>query len=1199
MSELEKKLEDVLRKNLAELKKTRLKLESLERMHNEPIAIIGLSCRLPGGANDPENYWKLLVTGKDGISEVPKDRWNIDEYYDPDSDAPGKIITRNGGFIDNVDLFDPEFFRISHREAGAMDPQQRVLLEVVWEAIERAAIAPSSLENSLTGVFIGASYDDHAALIQMSSVDMLGPYSALSISLSALNGRISYTLGLLGPSMTVDTACSSSLVSLHLACNSLQRGECNLAIAGGIYLILSPTLFIILSRAKMLAPDGHCKTFDISADGYARGEGAGILILKRLSDAERDHDNILAIIRSSSVNQDGPSSGLTVPNRVAQAKLIEKALADAKLNPTDISYVEAHGTGTELGDPIEVGAIKDVYGKGRSLENPLFLGSVKSNIGHLEGAAGVAGIIKVILSLNNEIIPPNLHFHQINPKIDLDAIPAKIITTPTPWKYDVARVRRAGISSFGFTGTNAHVIIEEPPKFKPEKSNVDERPLHILTLSAKSDIALSSKVENIQRILNSTDYSLADICYTLNTGRNHEKYRIAIIAKDINELKLKLKSDEYYKGEAKEKNALEINFKDNVGKLLNELAKGYVKGAVVDWKKFDASYTRQKLQLPTYPFQRKKFDIIGIQQSHRDKRPEENREFMFVDSWEQYNVEKSSLPDKLGHWLILGDGEVSSKIIDIVNHHGGSCRIISLVDHPKTKDEFLALLKAEHFNGILHISSAGDHDELSLDNLRNAQVISTEALLNLTQALLTIEESLRIPLFVMSSTNVLYSAMQGLFKTIATEHPDLDIKLSYLDSHCDEKLILKALFNNDNETLFKIEGLKCYVPRLSKLKIAENGKLNIHADSTYLITGGLGGLGLTLAKWLTENAAGRLVLTGRKEPDRNLYKNLEQSGTEIIYEKIDISDETSVKELLERLSVSDKPLKGIFHLAGVLDDATFLEQDWKRFENVFAAKVYGSYYLHHYAKELDYFVLFSSLASTLGSPGQANYASACAFIDGLCEYRKLKGLPAHSLSWGPWSEVGMAKNLVSRHARVGMFGIKPEDGIRALEQALLLNQAHITIANMDWKKYINHLIKPLPWLKYFGGHITSTQKYSTPQEIKDYVVKAVRDVFATPDSQEIDDHLGFFDMGMDSLMAVELRNRLQIILGKEAFLDSVTLFSYPTIDAICKHLVQLMHLDNAEASLKSVNDISKDMMNDVGEMSMDEVIRKLRGTDNG
>ena len=458
---------------------------------------------------------------------------------------PGRFAERSfeGGFLDEVDTFDAEFFGISPREAQSMDPQHRLVLETAWEALERAGIAPSSLKNSLTGVFIGISGSEYATLLAQGE-DSENPYLASGNALSGAAGRLSYFLGLQGPCFTIDAACASSLVSLHAAAQALRNKECDLAISGGVNIVLSSQAMATLTQAHMISPDGHCKTFDARADGYGRGEGCGIVVLKRLSDALKDQDTILAILKGSSVLQDGASSGLTVPNGLAQERLMRQALENAKADPNQIHYIEAHGTGTSLGDPIEIGSITDVYGEKR--KEPLIIGTVKSNIGHLESAAGVAGVIKTTLILQNEKIPKNLNFETLNPKINLEKIPAIVPTETLPWPR-TETPRLAAVSSFGFTGTIAHAILEEAPKVE-RIINANDRPLHLLTLSAKTDEALQELIRAYLQYPLTDD--LADIAYTANTGRAHFEQRLVVSAKDTAEMLSKLQSGDYLIGQA-------------------------------------------------------------------------------------------------------------------------------------------------------------------------------------------------------------------------------------------------------------------------------------------------------------------------------------------------------------------------------------------------------------------------------------------------------------------------------------------------------------------------------------------------------------------------------------------------------------------------------------------------------------------------
>src|ERR1700722_1503271 len=428
----------------------------------ESFAIVGYALRVPGAA-DADEFWEVLREGRDAISEVPPDRWDVDEYYGPDPDAPGKIVSRRAGFIDDVTGFDASFFGLSKRETMMIDPQHRLLLETSWRAVEHSGTAPSALAKTQTGVFMGLGTHDYLGLIseELSPAE-IEAYVAIGTSSAAGAGRISYGMGLQGPAVSVDTACSSSLVAVHQACQALRYGECDLALVGGANVLLSAKTAMTFSHAHMLAPDGKCKTFDAAADGYVRGEGVGVVIVKRLADAIRDGDRIRAVIRGSAVNQDGASGGLTGPNGVAQQRVITDALAHAGVAAGDVGYLEAHGTGTSLGDPIEVQAAAAAFGKGREDGRPLLIGSVKTNIGHLEAAAGIAGLIKIILSLEHEELPKHLHFQNPSPHIPWDRLPVRVVDESTPWVRD-GRPRIAGISSFGFSGTNSHVIIQEAP----------------------------------------------------------------------------------------------------------------------------------------------------------------------------------------------------------------------------------------------------------------------------------------------------------------------------------------------------------------------------------------------------------------------------------------------------------------------------------------------------------------------------------------------------------------------------------------------------------------------------------------------------------------------------------------------------------------------------------------------------------------
>src|SRR5579863_8209696 len=517
--------------------------EVSREVNAEAIAVIGIGCRFPG-AEDPRAFWTLLHDGVDAIREVPAERFNLDDFFDPDPAAPGKMVTRWGGFIEQVDRFDAHFFGISPREAARMDPQQRLLLEVAWEALEDAGQVREKLAGTATGVFIGISNNDYGR-IQFNDLDRIDAYAGTGNALSIAANRISYVFDFRGPSIAIDTACSSSLVAVHQACASLRNGESTLALAGGVNLILSPAITINFSKAGAMAPDGRCKAFDARADGYVRSEGAGIVVLKPLTKAVADGDPIYAVIRGSAVNQDGRSNGLMAPNPHAQEAVLREAYRRAAVSPGEVQYVEAHGTGTLLGDPIEAKALGAVLAPNRSPQHPCLLGSVKTNLGHLEAAAGIAGLIKVALALQHREIPPSLHFAEPNPHIPFDRLPLRVPRTPEPWPVEVGPAL-AGVSSFGFGGTNAHVVLQEAPPSYSEMRNaqcgteraqteirkVDSTHLstYLLPLSARSPESLRSLAQDYRDFLTRPESaeSMHDICYSASIRRSHHEHRLAV-----------------------------------------------------------------------------------------------------------------------------------------------------------------------------------------------------------------------------------------------------------------------------------------------------------------------------------------------------------------------------------------------------------------------------------------------------------------------------------------------------------------------------------------------------------------------------------------------------------------------------------------------------------------------------------------------
>ena len=1491
-------------------------LASGESIQQEPIAIIGLGCRFPGGAQSPRTYWELLRGGVDAVSEVPADRWNVDALYSP-TVTPGKTSTRWGGFLSAVDQFDADFFDISPREAASMDPQQRLLLEVSWDALEHAGKAPDALAGSQTGVFVGISGQDYARL-QFGLPSGTNAFAGTGNALSIAANRLSYALDLRGPSMAVDTACSSSLVALHAACQSLKQGECDLALAGGVNLILSPDHTITFSQAGMMAADGRCKTFDASADGYVRGEGCGVVVLKRLSEAQRDGDRILAVVRGSAVNQDGRSNGLTAPNGLAQEAVIRRALAVAGVEASEVDYVEAHGTGTALGDPIEVRALAQVFNPGREDgQRPLWVGSAKTNLGHLESAAGIAGVIKVALALHHRQLPASLHFKTPSPHIPWDKIAIKVPTAHQDWTPGPRAQRLAGVSSFGFGGTNAHVILEEAPA-DVTRPSVTERPQHLLALSAKNPAGLRQLIERyVATLASSEPGTLADLCFSTHTGRAQLGSRVAVVGQDAQELRRKLEQaildlgtpgarpdtagrpprevaflftgqGALYAGVAQELYATQPLFRELIdqcdallrpsmdrslvsllwgensallhetrytqpvlfaleyalarlwlswgivpsavmghsigeyaaaciagvftlgeglrltaarGRLMDELtqrgdmavlfapldevraavapypeqvsiaaengpanvvisgesavvrrlveeatargvraqtlkvshafhsplmrpmldaflevARGipfrepvlplvsgvtgkrvgkevlepsywveHVRGVVrfaeatrtlreqepgffleigpgatlvsmacaqdeaqgikgltsldrergdwarlltslgqlfeggvrVDWKGVEQGSARRRVDVPAYPFQRRRHWLEETQAAGAVVDANVSVDgFLVEQTWERVAESVDSAQAlEAGVWLVLGGQSLGEALAGQLEARGGrSIRVeagesFQRGEHgpwsvnPSRSEDFARLLQevGAPVRGIVHLWSleSAASEELTLARLEQAQRLSSLGLVSLLQALAKRVASESHPrLWVVTRAAVpagaepvppamAQAAIWGLGKVVALEHPEWWGGLVDLPAvaEADEASgLLRELTRASSEQQVALRSEGRYVARLVPASARASKPLPVRADGTYLVTGGLGALGLRTARWLVSRGARHLVLVGRSAGEgaaRNDLDMLQRSGATVRVLRADVAREEDVAGVLRQIQESMPPLRGLFHAAGVSGGRRPLEDmRAEDLESVFGAKVSGSWALHQATRtlELDFFVGFSSIASVWGSSGQAHYAAGNHFLDMLAHHRRLRGLPALTINWGPWAETGMgsATELKTWLAPLGIQALSPASGLAALERLLSTDGVQTTVAHVDWSVFkdvyeargrrplLERLVRESSTPSTSATLDLSRKTPATLELLTGHIQRAVGKVLGFEPSQLPERDRGLTTLGMNSLMAVELKSALQALVGRP--LPATVAFDYPTIDALATHLLGLVTPEAAPAA---------------------------------
>lgn len=1137
----------------------------------EPIAVVGIGCRFPGGADTPERFWELLVNGGDAVGELPVGRW--------DAASQAKIIAKQGSYLSHIDLFDADFFGISPREALSLDPQQRLLLMVAWEALERAGVAADQLRETHTGLFLGIGQNDYAQRkLFAAEVDAIEPYDGTGNGLCFAAGRLSYFLGLQGPNLAVDTACSSSLVALHLACQSLRAGESHLALAGGVHLSLAPETAIFLSRTGALAPDGRCKPFSADADGFGRGEGCGVVVLKRLSDAEAAGDPILGLIRASAVNHDGGSSGLTVPNGLAQSALIRQALSQIGATANDIDYIEAHGTGTKLGDPIEVDALADVF-KDRNPDKPLYLGSVKSNIGHAEAAAGIAGIIKVILALQAGQLPASLHAEQLNPAIDWDNLPFQVVCQTQPWETcrpntGDGATALAGVSSFGMSGTNAHLILEAAPqRLAQSSSNRLSKAHYPLVLSAKSEAAVCELARRYILFLNDFDGYMVDISFTAALGRAHHRWRIAVEGNSFAEWITQLQTAQPVDTQGK--------ISAGIGELDNALTARYLAGVEIDWAAYFSDASGKRILLPTYPFQYERY-WLDLPKSKVDGFPSNLPSLMRdlltsnrsdavqkVLALGQFTPEQQRLLPQIFEILKQEAFDspaqrLESSVSPGQNHFAGrsslgvapplalsdfcyqlewnsSARVEALPQPgrwlligPDDLAADLAVRLAQLGQYAVSASDAGDLTDYA--HLVYITPVPALTASGVEQSSSVVWRCLQLAQQVLSCATLSYtvvtsrgvsvngepvnlaaSAVLGAARTLALELGGRWGGLVDFDGDLDE-LVQELLAERLPEVVLRSHGR--FVPKLRAIQRGEiDAKAAVCLPPTCLITGGTGWLGLNMARRLAWGGVQHLVLLSRNgvttAEQQRAIDELEKMGAAVTVARVDVADREALATVIDQIH---PPVGGVVHAAGLLGHVPLAELDRDAVAAVMRPKVIGGWALHEITKELniDFFVNFSSIASIWGSKGQAHYGAANGFLDGLAVERQRLGLPCQTINWGPWQGGGMVTADIGE--RVEQMGLRllPSRVIELVDfllmGALTADNLNLIVADVDWERFTP--LFPETILSGLFGDLVYAQAVSKPNsdDIKQLVTN--RDELITFLQTTVSELLGYGQSGL-------------------------------------------------------------------------------------
>ncbi len=1135
------------------------------------IAIVGVAGRYPQAGNLAA-FWANLSQGKDSITEIPVERWDHAAYFDEDRSQPGKTYGKWGGFIDGVDLFDPLFFNISPREAELMDPQERLFLECVHATLEDAGYTRDNVaKDSDVGVFVGVMYEEYQ--LYGAQEQARGRFIAMPGSPASIANRISYFFNFNGPSMALDTMCSSSLTAIHLACQSLQRGDCAVAVAGGVNVSVHPNKYLMLAQGKFISGKGRCESFGEGGEGYVPGEGVGAVLLKPLAQAKADGDHIYGVIKATAVNHGGKTNGYTVPNPNAQAKVVEKALRRSGIDARSVSYIEAHGTGTSLGDPIEIAGLSKAFRSWTSDTQFCAIGSAKSNIGHCESAAGIAGVTKVLLQMKHQQLVPSLHSRVLNPNIDFADTPFVVQQDLAPWPRPTRQVnglvqegsRIAGISSFGAGGANAHIVIEEyVATATPWMGNIPA----LIVLSARNEDRLHVQVGQLLAAIEAgADTTLAELAYTLQVGRDAMDERLALRVDSLDELREKLaawltgeNSADLYRGQVKRNKEAMATFTgdDDVSAVVDawmikgkfdRLLDGWVKGLAVDWRRLYGDTHPRRISLPTYPFARERYWVpegtqAAVVQAVASAAAAETLTWQPV--WTAQGAATSA-----------GDDPVFAS--EVVLFAG-----LDSVD---------ALRLQAHLPYARRLVMEEDKDTATLYELAAA------ALLDAIQSLVGQPGKHLIQVLVPCDGDLqMLQGLSGMLRTAQLESPRIVGRVIAVEAGQDMTQVVGENRVGDAQQVRYVRGER-QVTHWTEFASRVEAALPWKAHGVYLITGGAGGLGLIVARDIASRVKNPvLILTGRSPLDEAIkarLRPLEALGAVLRYHAVDVADAEAVSQLVRGIPEEFESLDGIIHSAGVIRDSFLVAKTPEELHEVFAAKVAGTLNLDEASRDigLDFFVCFSSIAAVLGSLGQADYAAANGFMDAFAHHRAGRVMAGHrqghtlSINWPLWDEGGMHVDAATRamlQQQSGMHAMASDEGIHALahvfaagmNQALVVagDAAHLRMtmqgtASASASAAAAPLASPLATAATLGA------------SLKGELVTLVSGLIKVK-PEDLDGGTTFSEFGFDSVSLTEFSNALN--LRYQLRLAPTIFFEHPTLDGLADHLLR-EHSDSLAA----------------------------------